>query len=476
MKKTLGIAACFLIATSLLANPVVQAAKNEQADLDRLMKHTKDRMNQNEISIQGYDEYGDYLEDEPNNSFSQANHIKQNDYVVGTFSNNDKDFYKIEVNGDEEVDFFVSLFSTAEDETNMDLQVTLYNSEEQKIEPDTVWSDGYGTAGGYLLAPGTYYIEASDLENLHNGEQYVLNGFVFEDEPTIDRISGKDRYYTASAIAARQIGGGPVENVVLATGEDFPDALAGAPLAYALNAPILLTGKNKLPKITESALTFLQTEHITIIGGKAAISTNVENYLKKELGIEVDRIAGKNRYETAVAIANELPKSDTAVVAYGKNFPDALSIAPVAAQYMMPILLTDKDVIPDVTKKALKNYDHSFAIGGTGVISKNVYNSLPGKERISGKDRYGTAVAVAEYFDLNGEYVTLATGTNFADALSGSVLAANYGEPLLLTPKNKLDTKVKTYLQENETYYFTILGGTNAVGESVEQEIWELFE
>ncbi|MFP3338865.1 cell wall-binding repeat-containing protein, partial [Micrococcus sp. SIMBA_131] len=124
---------------------------------------------------------------------------------------------------------------------------------------------------------------------------------------------------------ARQQYGESIENVVLATGEDFPDALAAAPLAYYYNAPILLTEKKKLSKVTEAALTFLQVENVTIVGGKGAVSTSIENYLEDELGIEVDRVAGKDRYETAAAIAKELPPSDTAVVAYGKNFPDALS-------------------------------------------------------------------------------------------------------------------------------------------------------
>ncbi|MFP3361692.1 cell wall-binding repeat-containing protein, partial [Planococcus sp. SIMBA_143] len=78
----------------------------------------------------------------------------------------------------------------------------------------------------------------------------------------------------------------------------FPDALAAAPLAYYYNAPILLTEKKKLSKVTEAALTFLQVENVTIVGGKGAVSTSIENYLEDELGIEVDRVAGKDRYET----------------------------------------------------------------------------------------------------------------------------------------------------------------------------------
>ncbi|WP_165998567.1 cell wall-binding repeat-containing protein [Bacillus sp. Cs-700] len=476
MKKALGIATSFLMATSLLASPAVQAASNEQVDLSILHKRSQHLMNQNEISIQGYDEYGGFMEEEPNNTFSDANKINVDDYVIGTFVKDDKDYYKLEISGDEKVDFYASIFSASDEETEMKPRVTVYDTEKQKVEADEEWEDDYGSGNGFVLEPGTYYMEATDLANLDNGEEYILNGFVYEEEPIVERISGKDRYYTAAAIAARQQFGDSIDNVVLATGEDFPDALAAAPLAYYYEAPILLTEGKKLSKITEAALTFLQVEHVTIVGGKGAVSTSIEDYLEDKLNIEVDRVAGKDRYETAAAIAKELPPSDTAVVAYGKNFPDALSIAPVAAQYMMPILLTDKDQMPDVTKKALKNVDHTLAIGGTGVIGSKVYNALPGKERIAGKDRYDTGVEIAKYFDFEAQAVTLATGTGFADALAGSVLAANYGEPLLLTPKNKLDPKVRTYLEDNETFYFTIFGGTGAVGEEVEQEIWEMFE
>lgn len=476
VKKALSIVSSVVMAASLLASPAAFAETSENPNVESIKKQAIEKLLGNRVGLLEYNEFGDYVEQEPNNSFDQANSIELDTYALGTFDDSDKDFYQIEITGTDEVDFIISLFSTKEEGTEMDLDVNLYDSNKNKLKGNFQQVDRYGFIAGYTLEPGVYYMEASDLDNLHNGEEYMLNAYTFEMEPHIERVSGKDRYHTAASIAIHSHGGYTTENVVLATGTDFPDALAAAPLAYMLDAPILLTGENKLPDITKNMLTLLETSHVTIIGGTGVISTAVEEYLEDDLGIMVDRIAGKNRYETAAAIAKELPPSEVAVVTDGTNYPDALSIAPVAAQNWMPILLTEKDSIPLATSRALRNYDGSFVVGGTGVISKSVFDKLPAPERISGKDRYGTSVAVAERFDLDKVFVNVATGTGFADALTGAVFAANLNEPLLLTPKESLDPKVKQFFIDNDTYYFRILGGTGAVDYTVEDDILSIFE
>ncbi|MFP3360495.1 hypothetical protein R0K17_24590, partial [Planococcus sp. SIMBA_143] len=73
-------------------------------------------------------------------------------------------------------------------------RVTVYDTEKQKVEADEEWEDDYGSGNGFVLEPGTYYMEATDLANLDNAEEYILNGFVYEEEPIVERISGKDRY------------------------------------------------------------------------------------------------------------------------------------------------------------------------------------------------------------------------------------------------------------------------------------------
>ncbi|MBN8233957.1 cell wall-binding repeat-containing protein [Halobacillus kuroshimensis] len=467
MKKTWGLSAALLLAATLFA-PSAEAA------VDTSKKETEvEKPNLNEIRLLGTnnEDWGFIEEKEPNNTFTQANKISTDDLVTGTFTNKDKDLYKLTIDGDEEVNIGLSIHT--EEETKMDLSITVYDEKQKKVDVFDELTDEFGYFGDYYLKPGTYYLEASDLKNVNSGEMYYLYSYVYEEEPYIERIDGKDRYETSAFIAARSSGGYPVEHVFLATGQDFPDALAGSPLASMYAAPILLTKQNSLPDITKSTLQLLNAKSVTILGGTGAVSTQVEKSLK-QLGIEVDRIAGKDRYATAAAIADELPPTDEVIVAYGRNFPDALAMGPVASMYMMPILLTEKDTLPKATVEALKSYDTSFVVGGTGAVGSKVFKQLPDPDRISGKNRFDTSVAIADYFDLDPFQVTIATGDHFADALSGSVLS--YGTPLLLTPKTKLDPTVKAYVEQNETLMFTILGGPGAVSEKVEDDIWDLFE
>lgn len=465
MKKTWGWTTALILTAVLYAQPA-------EAAVDAAWKAPEiEKPNLNEIRLLGTDEWEFTEEKEPNNTFTQSNNISPDNVVTGTFTDKDKDVYKLTIDGDDEVNLILSLGT--DEETKMELNVTVYDEKQNKVEAYVEDAGEFGYFGDYYLQPGTYYLEASDLKNRNNGERYYLFPYIYEEEPYIERIAGKDRYETSAFIAARSSGGMAVEHVVLATGQDFPDALAGSPLASMYAAPILLTKQNALPEITKSALQVLNTKSVTILGGTGAVSKQAEKTLK-QMGIQVDRIAGRDRYATAAAIADELPPTDEVVIASGRNFPDALAVGPVASMYLMPILLTEKDSLPKATGEVLKSYDTSFVIGGTGAVGSNVFKQLPDPDRISGQNRYATSVAVADYFDLDPFQVTIASGGHFADALSGSVLS--YGTPLLLTPKTKLDPSVKAYMKQNDTFMFTILGGPGAVSEKVEDDIWDLFE
>ena len=461
MKKTIGLATSFLLATSLLVSSTSLAANDEKID----SSNNQDSSDHNYVK-----------ERELNDTFNSSHQVlKSNDYVHGFFSKNDTDVYKIEFTGSELGELMVTIDSKDNRKSDIDFNVNVYNDSKEKIKPFQI-SGGSGFQGSYLISEGTYYIETSDLANINNGEVYELNASTTSDiDKAIYRIAGSDRYETAAKTAFQNQVDGKVKNVVLASGEDFPDALSGAPLAYHLDAEILLTQKSVLPEVTKSALKSLKTKKVTIIGGENAVSSEVEQGIK-DLGIDVDRIAGKDRYATAVAVAKELPDSNEVAVVYGKEFPDALAIAPYAARNQMPILLTDTNRIPQETKKALENYDSSLAVGGTAVISDKVVNELPDSSRISGKDRYETSVAVAEHFDWSHDIVNIATGADYADALSGSMRSAYFKAPLLLTPKTKLVSSTKAFLKDKEGFKYTILGGQNAVSNSVELEIaknWE---
>ncbi len=159
---------------------------------------------------------------------------------------------------------------------------------------------------------------------------------VMAGEPTVKRICGSNRYGTAVAVSKE--GWVSSDTVVLARGDDYADALAGVPLAYALDAPMLLTHNDRLTESTKAEILRLRATKAYILGGTSAVSLTVENALKA-MGLNVVRIAGANRYGTAAEVARELAKFNQpakAILAYGLDFPDALVAASYAAVNGLP--------------------------------------------------------------------------------------------------------------------------------------------
>ncbi|MCA0150322.1 cell wall-binding repeat-containing protein [Rossellomorea vietnamensis] len=420
------------------------------------------------MDLLAYDSEGYFVEEEPNDSFTGANDIYLEDIVRGTFSKDDVDMFKVQVERDESFEIYGG--SWAEDPTIL-LDITLYDENKNKITPEEASADEeIGSMSSYSVTPGTYYISVRDRNNLATGEEYVFIPTQALIEAGVDRLYGADRYETALEIAYQ--GFEYADEIILATGTNFPDALAGAPLAYHRDAPILLTGKNTLHPTVKKAIQDLEVGKVTILGGPGVISDNVVKELRA-LDVTVNRISGKDRYDTAVAIAKKLPNNEAAVVVSGKNYPDALSIASVAAQYGYPILLSDKDSIPASSLAQAKTYEYNYVIGGTGVVSNSVLKKLNMPTRIAGQNRYETNANIIHEFDMSTHFVFVATGNQFADALTGSVLAAYWGEPLLLTTPDKLHSSIRD-LMVGSTYTATILGGEKAVSSNVEDEIWSI--
>ncbi|WML41225.1 cell wall-binding repeat-containing protein [Neobacillus sp. OS1-2] len=196
----------------------------------------------------------------------------------------------------------------------------------------------------------------------------------------------------------------------------------------------------------------------------------MENYLQKTLALTVTRNTGKDRFETAANIAKAMGGGSTdTVVVNGRNYPDALSIAPYAAQGGLPILLTDAETMPSATAEILQGKSHTLVIGRTNVISDSIFRKLPGARRIAGNDRYETSLLVSQ--NMAKDYVFIASGTNFPDALSGSVLAAAYGKLILLTRPNVLSEELKGLLRDQEVLTVSILGGPGSVSKQVEQDL-----
>lgn len=290
------------------------------------------------------------------------------------------------------------------------------------------------------------------------------------------RLWGQDRYATSTAVSKNNWTSS--DYVILASGEGYADALCAAPVAKKYNAPILLTGSKELNEGVKSEITRLKATHVIEIGGEASISSDIENELKS-MKLNVQRLGGQNRFETSVVVANFLGNVTKVVVTSGYGFADALSIAPIASNQGMPILLTGKDSLSDAVQNYInQNKDsikNSYVIGGQGVISDSAISGLPTAARISGQNRFDTNVKVLSYFkgsiDFSNLYVVEGdgpTGNEFADALSGSAAAAKKSSPIILT-YNTLYSGMEDFIKSNvpKTASVTVIGGTGAVPDSL---------
>ncbi|MEZ0165832.1 cell wall-binding repeat-containing protein [Kineococcus sp. LSe6-4] len=275
-------------------------------------------------------------------------------------------------------------------------------------------------------------------------------------KPVLDvprsRLSGKDRIET-SVGSSKALFPTPASagSVVVSASTKYADALAGARLASAAAAPLLLTESDKLTATTGTEISRVLAPGGTIyvLGGSGTVSTAVENALTAlSPNFTVKRIAGEDRYETAARIAEEVaaraPGTDTAPIylASGVNFPDGLAVSALAARTGGVVLLTDGATLPAATKAALQAKDPGATrvvpVGGAAAAAATALPADGGSaaRAIVGVDRFDTAALVAGRFTAAAggtKVVGVATGDNWPDALVGSAAVGLLGGPLLLT-------------------------------------------
>jgi len=291
------------------------------------------------------------------------------------------------------------------------------------------------------------------------------------------RLAGTSRYDTA--IQVSQAGWQYADNVVLARGDDFPDALAGVVLTKSVNGPLLLTATKELPEGVLEEIQRLGATKVYILGSAGAVSDEVKNALEAQ-GLTVQRLEGTNRYYTAGAIAKAaVSQTEKAFLASGADFPDALSISSYAAAEGIPLLLTEKKAVPETTLTTLSELGVKKVtlIGGEGVIAPEVHTQLESLgysvDRLAGADRYGTNLKILNSLSFNTNVVYVATGSKFPDALAGAALAAKNHNPIVLAPSKAFGDEAMSYLsaRRGEGSIFTLLGGWGAISYSLENVI-----
>ena len=299
----------------------------------------------------------------------------------------------------------------------------------------------------------------------------------------VERLSGADRYATAAAISAASFSPG-VPIAYVATGANFPDALAAGAAAVRRGGPVLLVTSSNVPGATAKELARLDPAQIVVVGGSSIVSQGVVDQLRSYATTgTVRRLAGATRYATAAAISRDAFPQDVPVayVATGMNFPDALAGVAAAGSGGGPVLLTKPNELPAETAAELGRLrpDRIVVLGGTSVISGTVANALTayagsGVSRMSGANRYSTAVDVSrETFD-DSAVVFIATGSNFPDALGGGPVAGSVPGPLLLVPGGSVPSDVASELQRLGAERVVILGGTSVVSSGVEAQLGTL--
>lgn len=311
-------------------------------------------------------------------------------------------------------------------------------------------------------------------------------------DTTYDPVYGADRFETA--VAASGKGWTDSEYVLIATGRNWPDALGGAGLAGAHDAPILLSDTNDVPDCTLDEIARLSASKAIILGGTGAVGPDAEQELAAALGAaNVTRIGGGDRYATAELIAQAIDaagaqKQDTAFVATGGNFPDALAAAPLVAANRLPLFLVPPGGATPVSAIQDCGATKVYILGGTGVVSQAQEDELTAAfgagsvVRLAGANRFATASSVAEegcaQLGTTWDGLALATGTDFPDALTGGALQGGLGSVMLLTASTSLSPETSTTLAAHnaDIANLTFLGGTGAISMAVRTSVENLLK
>lgn len=283
------------------------------------------------------------------------------------------------------------------------------------------------------------------------------------------RLAGSDRYETAYAVAEQMKlnkDESKFKNVVVASGDNYPDALSGNYLAFTKNAPMLLTNQYEVDNTAEYIKNSIEPNGtVYILGQTSAVPASLEQKLR---GINIKRIGGSDRFETNLLILKEARvHGEELIVCSGLNFPDAVS----ASAANRPILLAD-DKLSVSQKNYLSTIDplKVYFIGGDKAVPKAVRDEFTGNTvRLAGSDRFETSRLIAEnLFPSHQDRVILASGLNFPDALVGGAFNQDTRVPVLLVGPDFADAyNAKKFVSENGTKSLILLGGKLSISDEI---------
>ena len=239
------------------------------------------------------------------------------------------------------------------------------------------------------------------------------------------KFIGRNRYETSSKIL--ESSGNKDTLILVNASKEMSDGLSAAALSGKLKADIVPINPGKIDKATEKMLK--KTKNIILIGGYSAIPKNFEKRLS---GKKIIRIGGKDRVETSKEIAKYIGNYKKAYIVNGyTGQADAMSIAPVSARDVSPIILTKPN---SKSIDSIKNVDYSV-IGGEAAVSNSIQEST-NSDRIGGKNRYETNRMVLDKFYKDRKSISFCNGETLVDALSGAYFAKDEGILLVNRTEN----------------------------------------
>lgn len=291
-----------------------------------------------------------------------------------------------------------------------------------------------------------------------------------EEKPAVKeedvRISGDTRYDTAYKNAdalKKQLGLEMFDSAVVACGTNYPDALSSAYLAKVKNAPLLLSEAREVNGTVDYIRkNVTKGKTVYLVGGADVLPEQIKTILGSDY--DVKRLEGEDRFLTNLAVLKEANvNNEEVMICSGLGYADALS----AAATGKPVMLVGKALTKE-QKAYLAGINPAkfYIVGGSDVVSDRVkaeLETMRSVERISGEDRYETALNVAKkFFDMTSSTVVIATGDGFADGLVGSVTAIANNAPLLLANRNNIKG-VAEFVKETGAKRSIVMGGADVI-------------
>ena len=291
-----------------------------------------------------------------------------------------------------------------------------------------------------------------------------------EEKPAVKeedvRVSGDTRYDTAYKNAdalKKQLGLEMFDSAVVACGTNYPDALSSAYLAKVKNAPLLLSEAREVNGTVDYIRkNVIKGKTVYLVGGADVLPEQIKTILGSDY--DVKRLEGEDRFLTNLAVLKEANvNNEEVMICSGLGYADALS----AAATGKPVMLVGKALTKE-QKAYLAGINPAkfYIVGGSDVVSDRVkaeLETMRSVERISGEDRYETALNVAKkFFDMTSSTVVIATGDGFADGLVGSVTAIANNAPLLLANRNNIKG-VAEFVKETGAKRSIVMGGADVI-------------